>query len=300
MRSIRFCTLCTLVFALSFSAFAAEDQTLKAKGFATSIEELSFLFEFQNSVRLGAEAKITAEWGARLKNLCIVDIKKSDNRYAYAFDPLTGRQIIAIRGTANLVNALLDVEFWKDKSKELGIRLHHGFETAAALVLKDVSPKLDRSIPIIVCGHSLGAAEAIIVGMFLRKEGYLVEKIVASGPPKVTDAEGWRAFADLPVIRITSAFDPVPFLPPGSLYPSSPFIQGGPLLMLLDGSFCAVADPSFYDRMRPAFASVEKLQEHFDVVDHRIWSYRDRTAEKAAGVEFVDFGLWDLYAKPRK
>jgi hypothetical protein len=286
--------------ALMLTPAAAADKDLLAKGFDVSIEELSFLLGFQNSVRFNPEITIAEEWGDRLQKLAVVDLKKSDNRYAYAFDPRSGRQIIAIRGTANLRNAMLDVEFWKDKSKELGVRLHHGFETAAALVLKDVSPKLDKSIPIIVCGHSLGAAEAIIVGMFLKKEGYLIDKIIASGPPKVTDAEGWRVFADLPVVRITAAFDPVPFLPPASMYPSSPFIQGGNLLMLLDGVFLTVAPPAFYDRMRPAFSMVEKLEEHFSVIDHRVWSYCDRLAEKAKGIEFVGFDVWDLYAKPRQ
>lgn len=68
--------------------------------------------------------------------------------------------------------------------------------------------------------------------------------------------------------------------------------------MLLDGAYLTVADPAFYNRMKPAFEVVDKLQEHFDVADHRIWSYCDRLAEKTSGFEFVDFSLWDMYAKP--
>lgn len=93
----------------------------------------------------------------------------------------------------------------------MGIRLHHGFERAATLVFEDVRPRLAPKLPILVCGHSLGAAEAIIVGMLLSKAGYRVDKIAASGPPKVTDAAGIAAYASLPAILVTAAFDPVPF-----------------------------------------------------------------------------------------
>jgi pimeloyl-ACP methyl ester carboxylesterase len=155
-------------------------------------------------------------------------------------------------------------------------------------------------MPIVVCGHSLGAAEAIIVGMYLTKAGYKVDTIVASGPPKVTDAEGWETFKDLPVLRITAAFDPMPFLPPAKLYAKSPFEQGGPLLMLLDGPYFTVAPSAYYDAMNPAFQDVTKASDHFDVLDHRVWTYRDRVVEKRGEIHFVPFAEWKSFAKPRR
>jgi pimeloyl-ACP methyl ester carboxylesterase len=251
-------------------------------------------------VRLDIPAKIEADWSERLQKLKVRDLEKSENRYAYALDTQRGRQIIAIRGTANLANALLDLESWKDLSPVLGIKLHHGFEKAASIVFEDARQFLDFKLPVIVCGHSLGAAEAIILGMLLSKAGYRVEKILASGPPKVTDAKGVAAYANLPVVLVTSAFDPVPFLPPALFCPSQPFVQWGPLLMLLDGSYATVASPRFYDEISPAFKEAKQYSEHFDVVDHRVWTYYDRALEKMKGIEFVPFDEWPMKALPRK
>jgi len=278
----------------------AADMSLAAYGFDVSIDELFELLSFQRSARLDNQAKIEATWLQRYDKLTLRELEKSENRYVYAVDPLRKLQIIAIRGTANLMNALLDLESWKDKSPVLGIKLHHGFERAATLVFEDVRSYLDPKLPIVVCGHSLGAAESIIVGMLLTKAGYKVEKIVASGPPKVTDAAGITAWASLPVVLVTAAFDPVPFLPPASLYPKEPFIQGGPLLMLLDGPYVTIAPPGYYEAMGSAFKEVKKLSERFDVVDHRVWTYCDRAGEKMNGVVFVPFTEWQAHAAPRK
>ncbi|MCX7027042.1 MAG: lipase family protein [Spirochaetes bacterium] len=286
-----------LIFAVPL-AMAAQD--FSAYGFRTTVAELEELLTFQRSARLDPAAKVLADWSTRLQKLQVRELERSENRYAYAVDPVRNRQIIAIRGTANLVNALLDVETWKVESPTLGIRLHRGFETAASIVFKDVEQFLVRDMPIVVCGHSLGAAEAIIVGMFLTTAGYKVDKIVASGPPKVTDAEGWKAFRDLPVLRISAAFDPVPFLPPSNLYAKAPFTQGGPLLMLLDGPYFTIIPSTFYDAISPAFKEVKKASAHFDVVDHRVWTYCERIAAKHDALIAVPFAKWENFAKPRR
>lgn len=277
----------------------SNDQDLKGSGFDVTTGELIELLSFQYSIRLDPDSKILSDWNSRLEMLTLRELERSENHYAYAVDPLRHRQIIAIRGTANLMNVLLDVEYWKQKSPELGIMLHHGFEAAASVVFNDVKQYLKRDLPIVVCGHSLGAAESIIVGMLLTKAGYDVEKIVASGPPKVTDAEGWLAFKTLPVVRVTAAFDPVPFLPPANFYKKAPFEQGGPLLMLLDGPYMTIAQPGFYDAMSAAFHEAKKVSEHFDVVDHRVWTYLARAEEKRQAVTFVPFQEWQAFAKPR-
>lgn len=300
-----------LLVAFLFSAIAAQtvaaaagaaaaEHTLSGVGFDISIEELFESLSFQRSARLDSQAKIEADWSPRFEKLAVRDLEKSENRYVYAVDPQRKRQIIAIRGTANLANALLDLESWKDKSPELGIKLHHGFEKAAKLVFEDVQSLLDPNVPILVCGHSLGAAEAIIVGMLLVKHGYPVQKIIASGPPKVTDIEGLPAVRTLPVVLVTAAFDPVPFLPPASLYPKKPFAQSGPLLMLLDGPYMTIAPPEYYEAMGTAYKEVKQLSEHFDVVDHRVWTYCDRAGEKLKEFEFVPFADWVIHAAPRK
>lgn len=51
-------------------------------------------------------------------------------------------QTIAIRGTANLNNVIVDLTVSLQPNKALGILLHQGFATAAQQVLEDVRPYL--------------------------------------------------------------------------------------------------------------------------------------------------------------
>lgn len=278
---------------------AAKHDSLQALGFNITIEDLVRLLDLQRSLFLDPAAKVNTDWQDKFDELVVREIPATANRYAYAVDSDQGLQYVVIRGTHNLRNAILDLEYWKDRSPILGINLHHGFEKAALAVFNDLEPRLKPKMPIVVAGHSLGAAEAIIVGMLLTKNGYTVEKILASGPPKVTDDEGWEQFESLPVIRVVSAYDPVPFLPPKSFYPESPYTQAGMLLMLLDGPYVTIAEPTYFDNMPAAFKGVQKLDAHFDVIDHRIWIYADRAREKLAALEYVPFAGWEQYAKPR-
>ncbi len=63
-------------------------------------------------------------------------------------------------------------------------------------------------------GHSLGGAEAVILAMYLKTEGWKVSRVVTFGQPKVTDADGSKRFRDLPVLRVVNANDSVPLVPP--------------------------------------------------------------------------------------
>lgn len=275
------------------------DEPLTSEGFDIDLRRLDELLRFETSVRTEESGKISAEWGDRFESLLIVDLPSVRNRYAYAVDRRDGCQLVAIRGTANVENAILDVEFRKDLSPYLGIELHRGFEKAALAVFRDLEPRLGKDLPVFVAGHSLGAAEAIILGMLLKRSGHEVASIVASGPPKVTDATGWEHFKDLSVIRIVDPFDPVPFLPFRSLYSKAPYEQGGPLLMLLDGPYLTIVPPGYYDDLPDALKGASSVGDHFDVPDHRVWTYADRAGEKLDSASFVPFSDWERYAVPR-
>ena len=274
--------------------------SLQDLGFNIDLQELVQFLELQRSLFLDPAVKVNADWSDTFDELRVLEIPETSNRYAYGFDSDLGVQVVAIRGTANLKNALLDLESWKIKSAILGINLHAGFERAADAVYEDLKPRLKREFPIVVVGHSLGAAEAIIVGMLLARDGFNLEKIVASGLPKVTDEAGWAKYSGLPLIRVVGAYDPVPFLPPRDLYRASPYTQSGKLLMLLDGPYVTVAEPGFFDSIPAAFKSAKSVDARFNVSDHRIWTYYDRASEKVQGMKFVPFERWNLYARSRE
>jgi hypothetical protein len=251
-------------------------------------------------VRFDPAPRVEADWGGAYDRVAVVELASVRNRYALFENDGSRRADVAIRGTVNARNALLDVEFMKRRSDVLGIFLHSGFEKAATALYNDLRPRLKAGYRIRVAGHSLGAAEAIIVAMLLSRDGFSVDLVLASAPPKVTDAEGWKAFKDLPVVRMVGPWDPVPFLPPRSLmYGRKPYVQGGPILLLLDGACFSVIDGSYYDDMPHALREAQADGRLFEVKDHLLSAYLTRLLPKAEGAEFVNPGDWEKYALSR-
>ena len=65
-----------------------------------------------------------------------------------------------------------------------------------------------------ITGHSLGGAVAVILMMFLKEEGYLIEKCITFGQPKVTNRQGVQQCQHLPLLRVINREDTVPLVPP--------------------------------------------------------------------------------------
>jgi hypothetical protein len=272
---------------------------LKLYGIDADVGELILLERLDRSVRFDSDAAIESEWRASYDRVTPVSLDSVKNRYALFEDDARRRVDIAIRGTVNMKNALLDVEFLKRRSDALGVYLHSGFEKAAFALFEDLKPRLKAGYSIRVAGHSLGAAEAIILGMLLKRGGYALEKIVASAPPKVTDAEGWALFAGLPLVRVAGPFDPIPFLPPrGLVYGKDPYIQGGKVLMILDGTRFTVQEGSFFDSYPEAARQAVADGRHFDFKDHSLMTYLGRLEPKSGGLDYVAPSDWDKYATP--
>ena len=280
------------------SAPPAAAQSLAACGFDSTVEELVLLERLDASVRYDPEPMIAYDWRAAYDRIAVVELPAVENRYALFESDRKRRSDIAIRGTVNLKNALFDVEFLKRRSPELGVALHSGFEKVAYALYADLRPRLRREYAVRVSGHSLGAAEAIIVAMLLSRDGFRIERVLASAPPKVTDAAGWARFASLPVLRVAAPYDPVPFLPPrGPVYEDSPYIQGGGILLLLGGSRVAAVEGSYFDDLPSAMRQVVAEKRHFDVAEHLMPNYLARLFAKEGKVERVDPAEWERYAK---
>jgi hypothetical protein len=271
------------------------------RDFPVTVSEIILLERLNSSIRYDPEPVVEATWKASYDRVTVVEIPSQKSRYGLFEDDANGRVDIALRGTTNLKNAMSDIEFLKKRSGRLGIYLHSGFEKSAEAIYADLLPRLKPGYSIRITGHSLGAAEAVILGMLLDRDGRRIEKILASAPPKVTDAEGWSRFQDLPVIRVVCPFDPVPFLPPRSLmYGRNPYIQGGRLILLLDGTEAAIVDSAFFDDLPDALRKARTEGQRFRVADHLLPAYLARLLPKASGIAFVDGANWQKYATPAK
>jgi Predicted lipase len=277
--------------ALDFSAY----------GFATSVDEIVRLEMLNAGVRYDPAAAIEENWKQHYDRVSVVEISATKGRYAIFEDDAARRIDVAVRGTANLRNGAFDLEFLKKRSERLGIYLHSGFEASAEAIYADLEPriagKLGSGYALRITGHSLGAAAAIILGMLFESDGREVEKVLASAPPKVTDAEGWARYAKLRVIRLACPYDPVPFLPPkGLVYGKEPYVQGGMILFLLDGHAFTVAPASYYDALPAAVETAFKEGKHFKTAEHLLPNYLAHLLPKESGVEFVDPAEWKTFA----
>ncbi len=127
---------------------------------------------------------------------------------------VTGIQQLAFRGTSNLENVLVDLDVQLQVDESLGIQLHLGFSSAAKSAYEDVMPYLDKSKPIQTTGHSLGGAIAVIVAMYLQRDGFQLTNVTTFGQPKVTNVHGAGKFNNMPLLRVVTPADIVPLVPP--------------------------------------------------------------------------------------
>ena len=137
-----------------------------------------------------------------------------ESQVSYFLSRANGIQTIAIRGTANLENVMLDLDLELKSDTALDIKLHQGFGSAAKAVYTDVKPYLNEKLPIHITGHSLGGAIAVILGLYLQQEDYAVTQIITFGQPKVTNVTGAKKYDLLPLIRVVTLNDIVPLVPP--------------------------------------------------------------------------------------
>jgi hypothetical protein len=105
---------------------------------------------------------------------------------------IKGHQIFAIRGTEGgklisgfgFVDVIRDmrlIPYWDD---DLGF-VHSGFLKGARKIVKNLLPFVSKEVPVIVTGHSLGAAMGLIVANMLKKRGYNVVEYVGFACPRV-------------------------------------------------------------------------------------------------------------------
>ncbi len=123
-------------------------------------------------------------------------------------------QIIAVRGTSNMENALVDIALKLKTNEKVGIRLHTGFSQAAEKIYQEVQPFLKPDYAISTTGHSLGGAVALILAMYLDVDDFNTSRVVTFGQPKVTNIAGARKFDHLNVTRVVMPRDLVPLIPP--------------------------------------------------------------------------------------
>lgn len=192
------------------------------------------------------------------------------------------RQLISVRGTANLANVREDLEYQKSRNNKIDIYVHKGFDEDASAVFNSALPHLDKNQEIILTGHSLGAAVSSLLMIYLHHEDYKIGPSINFGQPKFTNLEGAETYGFLKLTRIVDRDDVVPLVPPVSILSSihgeyrhfgqEVILLGGPYFVYLDNHIVTEKDLS------EVWANLHDLS----VKDHMIANYRNRIQEKFA------------------
>ena len=134
--------------------------------------------------------------------------------YALATNDKTRQHIIAVRGTANIENAIVDAAFVLVPDKLSGIDIHQGFLLSARDIFQQLQAEINPAYKINTIGHSLGGATALVLAMMFDAQGYHVGEVITFGQPKVTNISGSQQFKHLNITRLVNPKDVVPLVPP--------------------------------------------------------------------------------------
>jgi hypothetical protein len=126
--------------------------------------------------------------------------------------------LIAIRGTYELMaDGLRDADAFQVPFEDTDSKVHRGFYEAAQKAYEFVVNYLDKFYAgqkLLICGHSLGGAVALLLSEMLRRrpEGYNIQ-LYTYGSPRAGDANFAKGAAALVHYRMVNHNDPVPSVP---------------------------------------------------------------------------------------
>lgn len=220
--------------------------------------------------------------------------------YYLATDDSKRRQLVAVRGTINVENALVDIDIQLIDDPKTGIRLHRGFAAAAASIYDALKSKINKDYQIVTTGHSLGGAIALILAMYLDTDHYNVEKVVTFGQPKVTNITGAEKFSHLNVWRVVTAHDLVPVVPPldpMDIKNLDIYWHLGQEIILLDGAKYSITQG--LESMLRATGFLNQQLNRQNLQYHRMTSYLTSIGRKQDKAQWVpyknDFNIFSIF-----
>jgi len=220
--------------------------------------------------------------------------------FLLATNELTRTQIIAVRGTSNIENAMIDISLKLVLDQKTGIRLHNGFSFAAKQVYAELKPKLKPDYKINVTGHSLGGAVSLILAMYLDADQFNVEQVTTFGQPKVTNIAGANKIQHIKVIRVVTPLDLVPLVPlfdPLDLSNVDVYWHTGKEVILLANSQYAVLEGT--ESMLRASSFTQRLLSEENLQHHQMRLYLNMVRARIKSSKLVpyqnNYNLFNLF-----
>jgi hypothetical protein len=207
----------------------------------------------------------------RVSNVASVDVQ-----YFIETDLANRNQTLSVRGTARKPNVWEDIETALIPDSILGIPLHNGFRKDSIAVYKDATPHLRKDLPLRVTGHSLGGAVAVILAAYLQDDGYLVERVVTFGQPKISSTPPDESILAA-TTRVVNDKDVVPMLPPHTAFRN--YQHFAPEVILKNGPNFVYLDAHDADRL--SVGDFWRNITDFSFKEHHVDLYVANIAAKA-------------------
>lgn len=214
------------------------------------------------------------------KAVRISTIQSIDLRYMLEQDASTKEQTITVRGTANLANALQDAEYFDSRNKKIGIYVHNGFDNDTQTLYNDILPHLNKEYKTKLTGHSLGAAIAALLMIYLDADNFTLLPSYNFGQPKFTNAAGAKKYQNMPMLRVVHDNDIVPLVPPVTLLDS---IHGAYEHIAAEVILLKSVYYSYLTKHQSQKASVDEFWRNLgdmSVADHNMYLYLDSIKAK--------------------
>lgn len=275
-----------ITIGITGNAPASTEQTQKPVSFS----EINKYANFSNAVY---QTSPTIDKISALKNYKISrynNIPGLEISYFFATNEVTKSQVIAVRGTSNIENALVDIALELTTDKQTGTRLHNGFSQTAQAIYSEIKSQIKTNYVINTTGHSLGGAVALILAMYLDTDNFNVGKVVTFGQPKVTNIAGANKFQHLNIVRVVTPKDLVPLVPPFDpvdLNNLDIYWHAGKEVILLPDATYAITE-GVESMMRAIKFTQEPLTER-NLQNHQMSLYLDMVAKKIPSAKLVPF-----------
>jgi len=149
-----------------------------------------------------------------------LDGEQTDSRVLMEFNGV--EIILSFRGTRDLQDWMQDGKVEKTnvllKSPDTkDLLVHKGFlEDALSLYSKIAHRLTDTTMPLLITGHSKGAAEATIIAYMLGRRAYNIKKVVTYASPRVGNSgfkASYQRILGSRTFRVAAAGDLVPLVP---------------------------------------------------------------------------------------
>jgi triacylglycerol lipase len=220
--------------------------------------------------------------------------------FLLATNELTKTQIISVRGTSGIENAMLDISLKLVVDQKTGLRLHDGFLFAAKQVYAKLKPLLEPGYKFIATGHSLGGAVALILAIFLDTDQFDVEQVSTFGQPKITNISGAGKIQHINIIRVVNPLDLVPLVPlfdPLDISNVDIYWHAGKEVILLAGTQYAVLQGT--ESMLRASSFTQKLLSEENLQHHQMTLYLEMLKAKTKSPTLVpyrnNYNLFNLF-----